>query len=65
VPVACVASALFTWLLNGFFIQAFHFDFGFMNIFVNALLTIFFLFIIRKKEKIQKGSQREKNITEV
>jgi Na+/proline symporter len=50
VPVACVSAALFTWLLNGFFITSFHFDFGFMNIFVNALLTILFLFVIRKSK---------------
>ena len=49
VPVACVGAAFVTWLLNGYFIQAFHFDFGFMNIFVNALLTIIFLVIIKKK----------------
>ncbi|MGA2405236.1 MAG: sodium:solute symporter [Bacteroidales bacterium] len=50
VPVACVAAAIITWLLNGYFIKAFHFDFGFMNIFVNALLTILFLIIIKKKD---------------
>ena len=50
VPFACVSAALITWLLNGYFIRAFNFDFGFMNIFVNALLTILFLFIIRKNE---------------
>jgi len=49
VPVACVSAAILTWLLNGFFIKAFNFDFGFMNIFVNALLTIIFLVIIKKK----------------
>lgn len=50
VPVACVAAAIITWFLNGYFIKAFHFDFGFMNIFVNALLTILFLIIIKKKD---------------
>jgi Na+/proline symporter len=50
VPVACVSAALVTWLMNLLFIRAFNFDFGFMNIFVNALLTILFLFIIKKKE---------------
>jgi Na+/proline symporter len=50
VPVACLMAALLTWLLNGYFIRTFSFDFGFMNIFVNALLTILFLFIIKKKE---------------
>jgi Na+/proline symporter len=50
VPVACVGAAFFTYILNGYFIKAFNFDFGFMNIFVNALLTILFLIFIRKKE---------------
>jgi Na+/proline symporter len=49
VPVACVSAALVTWILNVYFIRTFHFDFGFMNIFVNALLTILFLVIIKKK----------------
>jgi Na+/proline symporter len=49
VPVACVMAAFITWLLNICFIRVFHFDFGFMNIFVNALLTILFLIIIKKK----------------
>jgi Na+/proline symporter len=53
VPVACLSAAFLTWLLNGYFIKAFHFDFGFMNIFVNALLTILFLFIIRKKMRLE------------
>jgi Na+/proline symporter len=50
VPVACISAALVTWLLNGYFIRVLNFDFGFMNIFVNALLTVIFLFIIRKKK---------------
>jgi Na+/proline symporter len=50
VPAACLSAALITWLMNMFFIRQFQFDFGFMNIFVNALLTILFLIIIKKKE---------------
>ena len=50
VPVACVAAALLTYGLNDFFIQVYHFDFGFMNILVNALLTVLFLIIIKKKD---------------
>ena len=50
VPLACVSAAILTWLLNGYFVRVFNFDFGFMNIFVNALLTILFLFIIKKKK---------------
>lgn len=49
VPLACVAAALLTWLLNTYFINTFQFDFGFMNILVNAVLTIIFLFMIKKK----------------
>jgi len=50
VPLACISAALLTWLLNLFFIRVFRFDFGFMNIFVNALLTIMFLIIIKNKK---------------
>jgi len=49
VPVACISASILTWLLNGYFVRSFNFDFGFMNIFVNALMTIGFLFIIKKK----------------
>jgi Na+/proline symporter len=49
VPLACLSAAALTWILNGYFIKVFNFDFGFMNIFVNALLTILFLFIIKRK----------------
>lgn len=49
VPAACVSASLLTWLLNGLFISTWNFDFGFMNIFVNAMLTIVFLYIIRKR----------------
>jgi Na+/proline symporter len=51
VPVACVSAAFVTWILNVYFIQVFQFDFGFMNIFVNALLTILFLAIIKRKKE--------------
>jgi Na+/proline symporter len=57
VPFACVSAAFVTWLLNGYFIRVFNFDFGFMNIFVNALLTILFLFIIRKRDQEIKGNK--------
>jgi Na+/proline symporter len=49
VPVACASAAFVTWILNVYFIHTFNFDFGFINIFVNALLTILFLVIIKKK----------------
>lgn len=48
VPAACLSAALLTWMLNWLFIRVFNFDFGFMSIFVNALLTILFLYIIKR-----------------
>lgn len=47
IPAACLSAVLLTWLLNGLFIRVFNFDFGFMSIFVNALLTILFLYTIK------------------
>ncbi|HSN08423.1 MAG TPA: hypothetical protein VLS85_05260, partial [Hanamia sp.] len=49
VPLACVTAAVVTYILNDYFIRAFHFDVGFMNIFMNAVLTILFLLIIKRK----------------
>jgi Na+/proline symporter len=49
VPFACVSAAIITYLLNNFCIKAYSFDFGFMNILVNAVLTIIFLLLIKKK----------------
>lgn len=49
VPLVTVAAALFTYLLNVYFTNTYQFDFGFMNILVNAILTILFLLIIKKK----------------
>lgn len=50
VPFACIASAGLTWFLNEFFNSNFHFDFGFMNILVNAVLTILLLIIFQQKK---------------
>lgn len=52
VPIVCITAALSTYILNDWFIDRFQFDFGFMNIFVNAVLTIFGLFLIKQKSKI-------------
>ena len=43
-------SCTYYMVLNGYFIRVFNFDFGFMNIFVNALLTIMFLIHNQKEE---------------
>jgi len=48
VPVVCVTAAVSTYLLNEYSIRRFQFDFGFMNIFVNALLTVSGLYLIKK-----------------
>jgi len=48
VPVVCIAAAVITYALNMASSHFFRFDFGFMNIAVNALLTLLFLRLIRK-----------------
>ncbi len=50
VPVVCVAAAGITYLLNILFLHYYQFDFGFMNIGVNAALTVVLLFFIKKKD---------------
>jgi Na+/proline symporter len=52
VPLACVGAALTTLFLNWLFINTIKFDFGFMNILVNAVLTIIFLVLIKKKTNV-------------
>ncbi|UII77785.1 sodium:solute symporter [Flagellimonas sp. HMM57] len=49
VPIICVVAPIATYLLGVFFKSRFNFDFGFINIAVNALLTIVGLLLIQKK----------------
>ncbi len=49
VPIICVASPILTYLLSVYFKNRYHFDFGFINIAINALLTIIGLLLIKKK----------------
>lgn len=49
VPYICVAMPIVTYFLNYAFIEWYNFDFGFMNIFVNALLTVLSLLVARKR----------------
>lgn len=49
VPYICIVMPAVTYFLNYAFIKWFNFDFGFMNIFVNAFLTIVCLLLARKK----------------
>ena len=53
VPVVCILAAVITWLLQMFSIQFWQFDFGFMNIAVNALITIFLLWCIQDKKYVK------------
>jgi SSS family transporter len=48
VPIICLLSPVCTYILSWYFKNTFHFDFGFINIAVNALLTILGLLIIKK-----------------
>jgi len=52
VPVICVLSAVSTWVLNLLSMHFLEFDFGFMNILVNAVLTIVFLFCIKRNPHV-------------
>jgi SSS family transporter len=52
VPYICLVMPVVTYLLNHYFILWFNFDFGFMNIFVNASLTVVCLILCRNKKNI-------------
>ncbi len=49
VPFICVMAPVLTYLLSVYFAKAFNFDFGFINIAVNAGLTILGLVMVRRK----------------
>ncbi|WOD43160.1 sodium:solute symporter [Hwangdonia lutea] len=49
IPFICILTPLITYFLNHYFILWFNFDFGFMNIFVNALLTVIGLIIMKRR----------------
>ncbi|PWT94581.1 MAG: sodium:solute symporter [Bacteroidetes bacterium] len=51
VPIACISAPMLTYVLNEWSVRQFHFDLGFLNIFVNALLTILFLLFIKRKKQ--------------
>lgn len=52
VPYICIAMPLVTYFLNYAFIKWYNFDFGFMNIFVNAFLTVICLLLVKKKRDV-------------
>jgi Na+/proline symporter len=49
VPLACIGAALLTYVLNEVFIRYYYFDLGFMNIGLNAGLTIVFLYLLKRR----------------
>ena len=48
VPLICLSTPVITYLLGQFTINTFNFDFGFINIAVNASLTVIGLLLIKK-----------------
>jgi Na+/proline symporter len=52
VPYICVIMPMATYFLNEFFIGQYNFDFGFMNIFVNAFLTVLCLILFKNNKTI-------------
>lgn len=49
IPIVAILAPILTYSLNIFFKNSYNFDFGFINIAVNALLTIIGLLLIKKK----------------
>ncbi len=50
VPLVCVSAAVITWILSEWLMRQWQFDLGFMNIGANALLTIVFLYLIKREK---------------
>jgi Na+/proline symporter len=50
VPIVCLSSPVLTYLLSVYLISEFNFDFGFINIAVNALITILGLLLIKQRK---------------
>ncbi len=48
VPYICIFAPIATYLLNNLFLDLFNFDLGFMNIFVNAMITIVLLIFAKR-----------------
>jgi Na+/proline symporter len=49
VPIICLISPIITYFLSIYLKNAFNFDFGFISIAVNAMLTILGLLIVKKR----------------
>jgi hypothetical protein len=53
IPIICLASPVFTYILSDFLLTTYKFDFGFVNIAVNAIITILGLLLVRTKSDIK------------
>ena len=51
IPLIAILAPIFTYGLNIYLKNSFHFDFGFFNIAVNAFLTIIGLLIVKKNKE--------------
>lgn len=52
-PIICVIAPVLTYIANELLLHYFNFDLGFMNVFINALITVIFLVLIRTKNDNQ------------
>lgn len=58
IPYICIIMPIVTYLLNDYFISYLNFDFGFMNIFVNALLTVLCLILFKDNRRINVNNKK-------
>ncbi|GGK30207.1 sodium:solute symporter [Yeosuana aromativorans] len=56
IPYICIIMPIVTYFLNDYFISYLNFDFGFMNIFVNALLTVLCLILFKDNRRINANN---------
>tara|TARA_R110002012_G_scaffold320402_2_gene543892 strand:- start:727 stop:2145 length:1419 start_codon:yes stop_codon:yes gene_type:complete len=53
IPVICVAAPILTFILSDFLLAKYAFDLGFVNIAVNASITIFGLILVKTRSPIK------------
>ena len=57
VPIICVISPILTYILGFFFEEYLNFDFGFINIAINAVITIIGLLLIKKNNDAKANNR--------
>lgn len=53
IPFICLAAPILTYVLSDFLLVKYQFDFGFVNIAVNAAITILGLLLVRRRSEIK------------